>query len=111
MNVEITKIYESYFKKNKNLIKEEEIDISNIENDVGDLGQMVADAVNKALSELSEDNPSRNRGTGIKMMDRIKQEIQNKEKDPEIIGEESNNVRNISKIIEDVLDEMISEIT
>jgi hypothetical protein len=97
MNNKVQKIFENYLLKNKNLIKEEEIDVSDIENDPSEVSQMVADAVNAKLNSLQDEDPSKNRETGLAMMTKIKQELQDPEK--------------INQIIQDVMREMESEIS
>tara|TARA_R110000751_G_scaffold306632_1_gene425737 strand:+ start:62 stop:352 length:291 start_codon:yes stop_codon:yes gene_type:complete len=96
MNNKIQKIFENYLLKNKKLIKEE-IDVSDIENNPSEVGQMVADAVNEKLNSLSDEDPSKNRETGVAMMARIKQELQNPDK--------------IAEIIQDVMAEMEAELS
>jgi hypothetical protein len=97
MNNKIQKIFENYLLKNKNLIREEEIDVSDIENDSSEVSQMVADAVNAKLNSLQDEDPSKNRETGLEMMAKIKQGLQDPEK--------------ISQIIQDVMKEMESELS
>jgi hypothetical protein len=97
MNNKIQKIFENYLLKNKNLIREEEIDVSDIENDSSEVSQMVADAVNAKLNSLQDEDPSKNRETGLEMMAKIKQGLQDPEK--------------ISQIIQDVMREMESELS
>jgi len=96
MNNKVQKIFENYLLKNKNLRKEE-IDVSDIENNPSEVGQMVADAVNEKLNSLSDEDPSKNRETGVAMMARIKQELQNPDK--------------IAEIIQDVMAEMEAELS
>ena len=57
----------------------------------------VADAVNAKLNSLQDEDPSKNRETGLEMMAMIKQELQNPER--------------IMQIIDDVMREMKSEIS
>ena len=61
-------------------IREEEVDVQ-VERD-DSLGQMVADQVNAALNSLPDDNPSKNRETGLQMIAQIKQMLQ----DPQVVG-------------------------
>ena len=58
---------------------------------------MVADAVNAKLNSLQDEDPSKNRETGLEMMAKIKQGLQDPEK--------------ISQIIQDVMKEMESELS
>ena len=62
-------------------IREEDIDV---EAEVDDsLGQMVAAEVNAGLNSLPNDNPSKNRQTGLQMMAQIKQMLS----DPAVVGQ------------------------
>lgn len=81
-NVKMNKILENYIKENNFLqnIREEEVDVQ-VEPD-DSLGQMVADEVNLALNSLPDDNPSKNRETGLEMLAQIKQMLQN----PQVVG-------------------------
>lgn len=90
MNENIKKIYENYFRENRELIEDREVGPDEI-------GEMVAAAVNDALMARPEGDPSKNKETGINMMKKIKEELQNPER--------------ISKIIEDVIKEMTQEIS
>ena len=78
----MNKILENYIKENNFLqnIREEEVDAQVEPND--SLGQMVADQVNAALNSLPDDNPSKNRETGLQMIAQIKQMLQ----DPQVVG-------------------------
>ena len=78
----MNKILENYIKENNFLqnIREEEVDAQVEPND--SLGKMVADQVNTALNSLPDDNPSKNRETGLQMIAQIKQMLQ----DPEVVG-------------------------
>ena len=78
----MNKILENYIKENNFLtnIREEEVDAQVEPND--SLGQMVADQVNAALNSLPDENPSKNRETGLQMIAQIKQMLQ----DPAIVG-------------------------
>ena len=78
----MNKILENYIKENNFLqnIREEEVD-AQVERD-DSLGQMVADQVNAALNSLPDDNPSKNRETGLQMIAQIKQMLQ----DPQVVG-------------------------
>ena len=78
----MNKILENYIKENNFLqnIREEEVDAQVEPND--SLGQMVADQVNAALNSLPDDNPSKNRETGLQMIAQIKQMLQ----DPKVVG-------------------------
>ena len=79
----MNKILENYIKENNFLqnIREEEVDAQVEPND--SLGQMVAKEVNTALNSLPDDNPSKNRETGLQMIAQIKQMLQN----PEVVGD------------------------
>lgn len=81
-NKKMNKILENYIKENNFLqnIREEEVDVQ-VEPD-DSLGQMVADEVNLALNSLPDDNPSKNRETGLEMLAQIKQMLQN----PQVVG-------------------------
>ncbi len=79
----MNKILEKYIKENNFLqnIREEDIDV---EAEVDDsLGQMVAAEVNAGLNSLPNDNPSKNRQTGLQMMAQIKQMLS----DPAVVGQ------------------------
>lgn len=97
MNNKVQKIFENYLLKNKNLIREEEIDVSAGEDNPSEVGQMVADAVNAKLNDMPEEDPSRNRETGLEMMAKIKQELQNPKR--------------IRQIIDDVMREIETELS
>jgi len=84
------KIFENYFLHN---IREEEID-AQVEQD-DSLGQMVADQVNLALNSLPDDNPSKNRETGLQMIAQIKQMLQ----DPQAVGQ----------LVEDEIQKMVAQ--
>ena len=89
------KILENYIKENNFLtnIREEEVDAQVEPND--SLGQMVADQVNLALNSLPDDNPSKNRETGLQMIAQIKQMLQ----DPQAVGQ----------LVEDEIQKMVAQ--
>lgn len=91
----MNKILENYIKENNFLqnIREEEVD-AQVEHD-DSLGQMVADQVNLALNSLPDDNPSKNRETGLQMIAQIKQMLQ----DPQVVGQ----------LVEDEIQRMVAQ--
>lgn len=91
----MNKILENYIKENNFLqnIREEEVDAQVEPND--SLGQMVADQVNLALNSLPDDNPSKNRETGLQMIAQIKQMLQ----DPKAVGQ----------LVEDEIQKMVAQ--
>lgn len=91
----MNKILENYIKENNFLqnIREEEVD-AQVERD-DSLGQMVADQVNLALNSLPDDNPSKNRETGLQMIAQIKQMLQ----DPQVVGQ----------LVEDEIQRMVAQ--
>ena len=87
----MNKIFENYFKQN---LKEEDVDLD--VNADTDLGQMVADMVNQGLNTLEDNNPAKNRETGLDMIAQIRQKLQ----DPAVVGQ----------IIEDEVQKMLAEL-
>jgi len=88
----MNKIFENYFKQN---LEEEDVDLD--VNTNTDLGQMVADMVNQGLNTLEDNNPAKNRETGLDMIAQIRQKLQ----DPAVVGQ----------IIEDEVQKMLAELT
>jgi len=83
------KIFENYFKKNKNLLKEED------QTDQ-ELAKVITDTVNDVLNQLPDNSPAKNRETGLQMMDAIRKELRNPER--------------LASIIDDVANELGSEL-
>jgi hypothetical protein len=79
----------------ENLVKEQDVDLD--VNAETDLGQMVADMVNQGLNTLEDNNPAKNRETGLDMIAQIRQKLQ----DPAVVGQ----------TIEDEVQKMLAELT
>jgi hypothetical protein len=88
----MNKIFENYFKQN---LEEEDVDLD--ANEDTDLGEMVAREVNLALNDLEDANPTKSRETGLKMIAKIKQSLQ----DPAVVGQ----------IVKDEVRKIIAELT
>tara|TARA_R100001510_G_C7646828_1_gene204148 strand:+ start:1009 stop:1308 length:300 start_codon:yes stop_codon:yes gene_type:complete len=95
MNKKIDKIFENYFKENVFLLKNDKINTKNNKIDDDDIAEAVVHAINAALSELSDENPAKNKEIGLKMIKKIKNELKNP-------------IR-ISKIIDEVIEEVLNE--
>lgn len=95
MNKKIDKIFENYFKENVFLLKNDKISTENNKIDDDDIAEAVVYAINAALSELSDENPAKNKEIGLKMIKKIKNELKNP-------------IR-ISKIIDEMIEEVLNE--
>lgn len=95
MEEEINKIFENYFENNAFLLKKNKISHNSDVILDDDLAEAVVYAINSALSELSNDNPTKSREVGLKMIKKIKNELKNPSR--------------ISKIIDEVIEEVLSE--
>ncbi len=95
MKNKINKIFENYFKENVFLLKNDEINTENNKIDDDDIAEAVVYAINSALSELSDENPAKNKEIGLKMIKKIKKELKNPTR--------------ISKIIDEMIEEVLNE--
>lgn len=98
---ESQEIFESYFRLNEqeSEITPQDIDLSasQDEESAGGIASMVADAVNNILGTLSDDDPKKNRETGLKMMAAINKELQNPER--------------LASVVDDVAGEISSQVS
>lgn len=86
---ESQKIFEEYFKKNNKILEQDEESSEEITS-------MVVAAVNDILNALPDDAAAKNRETGLKMMAAIRRELQNPER--------------LASVVDDIADELSSEI-
>ena len=88
-----TQIFKNYFKQNEKMVEIVEQEEEQSET----LAAMVTKAVNDIISSLDDEDPAKNRETGLKLMAAIHKELQNPER--------------LAAMVDDVADEIGTRIT
>tara|TARA_Y100001973_G_scaffold58933_2_gene86764 strand:+ start:1135 stop:2208 length:1074 start_codon:yes stop_codon:yes gene_type:complete len=86
---ESQKVFENYFRQNEKITEQED--------PTEELTTMVTDAVNDILNALPDEDPAKNRETGLKLMAAIKKELQNPER--------------LASVVDDIAGDLESEIS